>query len=147
MFTKSEHETLVEKEAFHAAMTSWLEGLRDDLAREGVRLHQVQCRKGKAFLEIVACSLDLETDLIAIGARGAESLHLFHLGTTVEKVILKSAKPVMIVHPERPFRLGKILCPVIAQVLRRGRSPTQHGSQNIRIPLAYSALKHIINSA
>jgi universal stress protein E len=107
-----EHETLVEKEAFHAAMTSWLEGLRDDLAHAGVRVPQVQCRKGKAFLEIVACSEDLGADLIVLGARGAESPHLFQLGTTVEKVIRKSAKPVMIVHPERPFRLGRVLCPV-----------------------------------
>jgi nucleotide-binding universal stress UspA family protein len=107
-----EHEALIEKEAFHDAMTSWLEGLRDDLTREGVMVRQVQCRRGEAFLEIVTCSEELDADLIVLGARGASSPHLFQLGTTVEKVVRKSTKPVMIVHPERPFRFGTILCPV-----------------------------------
>lgn len=107
-----EYEALVEKEAFNATMTTWLEGLRDDLSREGVTVRQVQCRKGTAYLEIVTCSEDLDADMIVVGARGAASPHLFQLGTTVEKVVRKSAKPVMIVHPERPFTFGNILCPV-----------------------------------
>jgi nucleotide-binding universal stress UspA family protein len=68
--------------------------------------------QGEDFLEIVACSEEFDADVIVLGARGAESPHLFQLGTTVEKVIRKSAKPVMIVHLERPFRFGNVLCPV-----------------------------------
>ncbi len=107
-----EYAALLEQEAVHAEIASWLEGLRDDLARDGVKVRQVQCKRGRAFLEIASAAEDLGADLIVLGARGISSPHLFQLGTTAEKVVRTAAKPVLVAHSERPISFGKILCPV-----------------------------------
>jgi nucleotide-binding universal stress UspA family protein len=107
-----EYEALVEKKEVHGAITSWLEGLRDHLVGDGVKVRQLQCKRGKAFREIVTAAEDLDAGLIVLGARGTSSPHLFQMGTTAEKAIRTAARPVLVVHSERPVNFGNILCPV-----------------------------------
>jgi nucleotide-binding universal stress UspA family protein len=109
---ESEYKALAEEKTFHAAVMSWLQGLSEELVHDGPKVCRVACKKGNALQQIIAASEDLDADLIVLGARGAASPHPFLLGTLTEKVIRRAAKPVLVVHPERPLSFGNIMCPV-----------------------------------
>lgn len=95
-----------------AAIATWLEKLRADLVSAGVSAPEPLRLRGKPFVEIIAAAQNLDANLIMLGARGMAAPFQFALGTTTEKVMRKSAKPVLAVVPNRPLRLATILCPV-----------------------------------
>ncbi|MBI3462513.1 MAG: universal stress protein [Planctomycetes bacterium] len=99
-------------ETVKAAIVDRLEEMRGELTTAGTTASRVVCQHGKAFVEITAAAEKLDANLIVMGSRGIAANHHFPLGTTTEKVIRRSPKPVLAVHPERPLAFGNILCPV-----------------------------------
>src|SRR5262245_17763776 len=89
-----------------------LQEMRLRLASEGVAVPDVLCPNGKASVEIVAASARLNAKVIMIGARGVASSQQFSLGTTTDKIIRTALKPVLAIHPSKPFDLTNIVCPV-----------------------------------
>jgi nucleotide-binding universal stress UspA family protein len=72
----------------------------------------VLCAEGKAFVEIIAAAERLDANVILLAARRAATPDPFTLGVTTEKVMRKSAKPVLAVPPDRPLRFKRIVCAV-----------------------------------
>ena len=99
-------------ETLQAAVLSRLEEMRARLAKGGVEVSHLLCRDGKAFAEIIAAAERLDVNLIMLGSRGVAAIHHFPLGTTTERVIRRSAKPVLAVQPDRPLDFANVLCPV-----------------------------------
>lgn len=63
-------------------------------------VHRTLCC-GKPFVEILRYAQDVEADLIIIPSHGNTGLEHTLFGSTAEKVMRKSACPVLIVRPER----------------------------------------------
>ncbi|MBI3465267.1 MAG: universal stress protein, partial [Planctomycetes bacterium] len=95
-----------------AVFPEWLERLRAALADGGIVARDVLLRRGKPFVEIITAADDVDASLIVLGARAAVSPNQFALGTTAEKVMRKSSKPVLVIHPDGPPAGESILCPV-----------------------------------
>lgn len=70
-----------------AAMPGVLEGLD----------YEVNCRKGKPFVEIIKFAREKKIDLIVMGTHGRSALESMLLGSTAEKVVRKSLCPVFTV--------------------------------------------------
>jgi len=99
-------------EKLNAIIKARLEEMQNELVASGVVVPQLIVTHGKPLAEITATAEKLNANLIVLGARAVAADHQFALGTTTEKVIRKSAKPVLAVHPERPLSFANILCPV-----------------------------------
>lgn len=101
----------------------WLEagwgGLADGEARRDSALQQLQSlvagrgaveqcevQAGKPFVEIIRHGRYAGADLIAVGAHGAHFVRDILIGTTAERVVRKSDRPVLVVKQpaERPYR-------------------------------------------
>lgn len=64
---------------------------------DGLRQVQVHVRDGNTFLEILRAAEELQSNLIVMGTHGRTGLaHLF-IGSVAEKIVRKSAVPVMTV--------------------------------------------------
>jgi len=59
-----------------------------------------EVRVGTPFLEIVRYARDTDIDLVVVGTHGRSGLAHVLLGSTAEKVVRKSACPVLTVRPE-----------------------------------------------
>jgi nucleotide-binding universal stress UspA family protein len=93
-------------------IVSRLNDMRAQLAVEGIVTAEVLCEHGKASVEIVNVANRLDANLILLGTRGVAADYYFPFGTTTERVIRRSAKPVLAVQPGRELQLASILCPV-----------------------------------
>ncbi len=82
--------------------------LRDQHANGG----DVAVALGKPFVEIIRAARDADADLIVLGAHGGHILRDLLLGTTTERVVRKSERPVLIVRrtPDNGYR--NVLAPV-----------------------------------
>jgi nucleotide-binding universal stress UspA family protein len=100
------------KDGLEAAIKARLQEMGARLSNEGVAVSALLCPHGKATSEIVAASEQRDAKVIMIGARGVAADDQFALGTTTEKVIRTALKPVLAVHPTKPFDLSHIVCPV-----------------------------------
>jgi universal stress protein E len=67
---------------------------------------------GVHFEKIVEAAERIDANLILIGAGEEKRQGKFPLGTTAEKIIRKSGKPVWVVKPGQAFDIKTILCPV-----------------------------------
>jgi len=69
-------------------------------------------RIGRPYLEIVAHADEIDAGLVVVGGYGAHLVRELFLGATAEKVLRKSARPVLIVkqEPLSPYR--RLLVPV-----------------------------------
>lgn len=94
-------------------------GLDDGKAARDAALHQLkalaggdaavddcQVAEGKPFVEIIRHSRATDADLTVVGAHGAHFVRDLFLGTTAERVVRKSDRPVLVVKQpgDRPYR-------------------------------------------
>ncbi len=110
--------------------------LPDDIVNEKVKslLHETAVAKlnetvnkiekssvqvGKPILEfgsindnIIRAAVKIKTNLILIGSGESKKEDRFRLGTTAERIIQKSEKPVFVVKEGMPLNIQNILCPV-----------------------------------
>jgi nucleotide-binding universal stress UspA family protein len=101
--------------------------MQKQLTAIGVKVPQVLCVSGKAAPEIVEAAERIGANLILLGAHGVAKDPLFPLGTTTEKVIRWSAKPVLAVPRKPPLAFANIVCPVdFSDVSARGLTTAIH---------------------
>jgi len=67
---------------------------------------------GVHYDNIVAAADRLDANFIMIGAGQKPADDPYPLGTTAEKIIRNSDKPVWVIKPDQPFALRTLLCPV-----------------------------------
>src|SRR5262249_39803041 len=99
-------------QALENSVTDRLGEMQKQLTASGVSVPQVLCLSGKASVEIVEAAERIGANLILLGAHGVAKDPLFPLGTTTEKVIRWSAKPVLAVPRTPPLAFANIVCPV-----------------------------------
>lgn len=90
------------------------EGAERDAALEQLRalaagratVEDCEVVEGKPFVEIIRHGRDAGADLIAVGAHGAHFVRDLLVGTTAERVVRKSDRPVLVVKqpPRRVYR-------------------------------------------
>jgi nucleotide-binding universal stress UspA family protein len=126
-------------DGLEAAIKARLQEMGARLSREGVAVSELMCVHGKASSEIVAASEQRDAKVIMIGARGVAADFQFALGTTTEKVLRTSLKPVLAIHPTKPFDLANIVCPVDCS------DASKYGLSNaIRIARAFHSHLHVL---
>jgi nucleotide-binding universal stress UspA family protein len=109
------------------SITDRLGEMQKQLTASGVRVPQVLCVSGNAAVEIVEAAEQIGANLILLGAHGLAKDPLFPLGTTTEKVIRWSAKPVLAVPRKPPLAFASIVCPVdFSDVSARGLTTAIH---------------------
>lgn len=86
----------------------------DALQRPGTRTQPVQCqvRSGTLIAEIKAAVQALQPELVLLGARGESDFARLALGTTAERLLRRSHRPLLVVRQpaDRPYR--RVLVPV-----------------------------------
>jgi len=103
------------------ANTDRLGEMQKQLTANGVHVSQVLSLSGHAAVEIVEAAERFGANLILMGSHGDEADDLFSLGSTTEKVIRWSAKPVLAVPRTPPLAFANIVCPVdFSDVSARG---------------------------
>jgi nucleotide-binding universal stress UspA family protein len=114
-------------ETLENSVTNRLGEIQKQLTASGVRIPGVLGLSGKPALEIVEAAESIGANLILIGAHGINRDPLFPLGTTTEKVIRWSAKPVLAVPRDPPVAFANIVCPVdFSDVSARGLATAIH---------------------
>lgn len=79
---------------------------------EGVKPGVPLLEFGVHYNEVVAAAARIDANFILIGAGERAEGEPFLLGTTAEKIIRRSDKPVWVVKPGQAFALRTVLCPV-----------------------------------
>jgi nucleotide-binding universal stress UspA family protein len=110
--------------------------MQQELTSSGVTVPEVLCLCGKASVEIVEAAERVGVNLIMLGTRGVAKGPHFPLGTTTERVIRWSPKPVLAVPPEPPLAFANIVCPVdFSDVSARGLTTAIHLARAFRARL------------
>jgi nucleotide-binding universal stress UspA family protein len=81
-------------------VTHALAGLERRVRQAGIEVES-RCRTGRAWEAIIATEVDVEPDLILIGARGHTPYSRLLLGSTADRVVRAAGAPVLVVHPRR----------------------------------------------
>jgi nucleotide-binding universal stress UspA family protein len=132
-------EAAEELGGLQATVLSRLEDMRAQLAAEGIATAEVLCVHGKASVEIVNVANRLDANLTLLGTRAVAADHHFPFGTTTERVIRRSAKPVLAVQPGRELQFASILCPVdCSDTSARGLANA------IRLARAFKSKLHVL---
>lgn len=101
--------------------------MQKQLTASGVRVAQVLLLSGKAAVEIVEAADRIGANLILLGAHGVAADPFFPLGTTTERVIRWSAKPVLAVPLKPALTFANIVCPIdFSNVSARGLNSAIH---------------------
>ncbi len=79
---------------------------------EGVKTEKPILEHGNYFENIIETADSINANMILIGAGDKLKNDIFQLGTTAEKVIRKSHKPVFVVKNDKPLNIKRILCPI-----------------------------------
>jgi nucleotide-binding universal stress UspA family protein len=120
-------------ESLRDSIAARLGQMQQQLTASGVSVPQVFCLCGKGAVEIAEAAERIGTNLIMLGTRGIGTGHHFPLGTTTEKVIRWSPKPVLAVPPEPPVAFANIVCPVdFSDVSARGLTTAIHLARAFR---------------
>lgn len=86
--------------------------------QEAQKIHVMKLREGHAYNEICAAAQKLRADLIVIATHGYTGFKHAFLGSTAERVVQHSPRPVLVVRQqakrfnERRMHLRKILAPI-----------------------------------
>jgi universal stress protein E len=96
----------------HDTATNRLQQTVDHLTHEGVQAGQPILAYGSAYEAIVEAAVDVNANLIMIGSGETQKGEKFLLGTTTERIIQKSEKPVFVVKENVPLNIQHILCPI-----------------------------------
>jgi len=89
-----------------------LSRLKEHIEQKGIKAEPPILTTGIHFEEIVNAGERSEANLIVIGASEKKDTERFPLGTTAEKIIRKSTKPVWVVKHDQPLEVKTILCPI-----------------------------------
>lgn len=71
-----------------------------------------EVRVGRLLDEILACAEARDAGLLVLGARGASRLRRLALGTTAERLLRRSRRPILIVRRSPPTRYRRLLLPL-----------------------------------
>lgn len=94
------------------AATKKLEATAEAIRSEGVEVESPILEYGSPHDEIVQAAVGVNANLILIGSGETRQEARFQLGTTTERIIQKSEKPVYVVKEGVPLNVQSILCPV-----------------------------------
>ena len=94
------------------AATRRLAEAKTEIDSQGVQTAEPILVSGIHFEKIVEAADRIDANIIVIGAGEKRENEAFRLGTTAEKVVRLSDRPVLVVKPNQPFRVETILCPV-----------------------------------
>lgn len=89
-----------------------LDSVVERLKQEGVDTNQPILSFGAPHRSIVQAALDLNPNLILLGSGENRKTEKFQLGTTTERIIQQSEKPIFVVKEETSLNVQQILCPV-----------------------------------
>ena len=84
----------------------------DKIKNAGVETGAPLLESGSALDGIVRAAVRINANLIVAGAGENLEGNSFKLGTTAERIIQKSEKPVFVVKENTPLNVQQILCPV-----------------------------------
>ena len=93
---------------------SKLKGSIDKIKNAGVETGEPLLESGSAVDSVVRAAVRINANLIVAGAGSVENRESqsFKLGTTTERIIQKSDKPVFVVKENTPLNVQHILCPI-----------------------------------
>lgn len=94
------------------AATTKLEETAERIKSEGVDVGQPMLEFGSPHDSIVQAAVGANVNLVLIGSGENLKGEKFQLGTTSERIIQKSEKPVYVVKEGIPLNVQRILCPV-----------------------------------
>ncbi len=107
LFSLSELQT----EVVRKAVTEELQRVKERIAAAGLEVVMVE-RQGLPFVHIVQEAKVHDVNIIIVGSGNNQSDTCFTLGTTAERILQESTKPVWVVRRGTKFELTTILCPV-----------------------------------
>jgi len=95
-----------------SAAESKLKNYHDEIVKEGIEAESL-LKYGKHFDEIINTANEKGVNLIMIGAGEKQKKETIKLGTTAEKLVRRSDKPVLVVKQKSDLKnVKRILCPV-----------------------------------
>jgi universal stress protein E len=100
------------KSLLEETATKKLQETIDHLKSEGVKAGEPILAFGSPHEKIVEAAVDTNANLIVIGSGVNKKGKKFLLGTTTERIIQKSEKPVFVEKEDVPLKVKHILCPV-----------------------------------
>lgn len=86
--------------------------LKARIEKAGVKASTPILIPGSHFEKIVTTADQLKVNMVLIGSGEKQKGEKFQLGTTAERIIRRSGRPVWVVKQGQPFGMRKILCPV-----------------------------------
>ncbi|MEO1031385.1 MAG: universal stress protein [Bacteroidota bacterium] len=89
-----------------------LKATSDAVKAEGVNVETPIIKYGAAHDQIVLTASSVNANMILIGSGENKAKEKFKLGTTTERIIQNSEKPVLVVKEDDVFDIKTILCPV-----------------------------------
>lgn len=89
-----------------------LGAINDRIISKGIKTAKPILEYGNYFDKIIQTADSINANMILIGAGEKLKNDIFQLGTTAEKIIRKSVKPVWIIKNDNPLKIENILCPV-----------------------------------
>lgn len=95
-----------------SAASARLKELSDIIKEEGVDIGNPILEYGNYCDKIVNASDKINANLVIVGAGEKLKKDAFQLGTTAEKIIRKSNKPVLVVKNDQTSDIRNIICPV-----------------------------------
>jgi nucleotide-binding universal stress UspA family protein len=120
---------------------SQLQQINERIEKEGVKTEPAILKFGKHFDEIIHVANKKNVNLIMIGAGEKIKKDLFKLGTTAEKLVRRSDKPVLVLKKNSDLKsVKRILCPVDFSVESRLAL-----NNAINIARRYNAKLYILN--
>lgn len=116
--------------------TKQLAILREQLNQQGVKTTEPLVATGSLFEEMIKASEIYSANLIMMGSGDKTDTDHFPLGTTTEKVMRKSNKPVWVVKQNAPVNIVRIVCPVdYSEPSRRALSNAIHLARGLDVEL------------
>jgi nucleotide-binding universal stress UspA family protein len=100
------------KTFLYDTVTKKLQATSEELISEGVKSGEPIIAFGSPHKAIVDSAVDVNANLILTGSGETQKGDKFLLGTTTERVIQKSEKPILVVKEGVPLNVQQILCPV-----------------------------------
>lgn len=100
------------KQLLDETAASKLASLAEDFENEKVNLNEPLVKYGVPYQVIVNTAAAINTNLILLGSGENKTEEKFKLGTTTERIIQNSEKPVLVIKEDDSFNVKTILCPV-----------------------------------
>ncbi|WP_100613754.1 universal stress protein [Confluentibacter citreus] len=84
----------------------------ETIAKHGIKTGEPLLKHGSAIDAIARAAVEINSNLLVLGAGESSVKQNFKLGTTAERIIQKSEKPVFVVKEKTPLNIRQILCPI-----------------------------------